>query len=77
MCQERDEEDIFKAAIKLDSAEKQLAYVKEACGDNSDLFARVRRLLKSHNEAVDFLEAPVLGPAVTLDDSPLLGPCTK
>ncbi len=70
MCAEhRDEEAIFKAAIKLESKAERDIYLKQACGDDAELLARIGILLKGHYEAGDFLEVPVFGPAVTLDDS--------
>jgi len=73
----KDEEAIFKAAFRLKSRTKQTAYLKKVCGNNTDLLARVEALLKAHEEAGDFLEAPVLDPVATLDDSPLTeGPGT-
>ena len=67
----KDEEAIFKAAFKLKSSTEQMAYLKKACGGDHELLARVEALLKAHQEAGDFLEAPVLDPVATLDDSPL------
>jgi len=71
MNQDCDEEVVFKAAIKHDSAERQVAYAKDLCGENADLLARVLTLLKSHNEAVGFLETPILDPTQMLIESPL------
>ena len=78
MNQERNEETIFKAAIKIRSAEKRTAYVEQACGGDPGLLARVKRLLKSHEEAGSFLESQPFGANVTLDTSPMSeGPGTE
>lgn len=70
MCAEHEnEEAIFKAAIKLESKAERDIYLKQACGDDAELLARIGILLKGHYEAGDFLEVPVFGPAATLDDS--------
>ncbi|MHC4538323.1 MAG: protein kinase domain-containing protein [Planctomycetota bacterium] len=76
-AEQRDEEAIFKTALKLKRPTEQMAYVKRACGSDSELLARVQALLKAHDEADDFLEAPILDRAATLDDSPVTeGPGT-
>jgi len=69
MCAEhKDEEAIFKAAIKLESQAERDIYLKGACGDNTELLARIGVLLKGHYEAGVFLEVPGFEPADTLDD---------
>ena len=74
----KDEEVIFKAAFKLKSPTEQAAYLKKACGNDTDLLARVEALLKAHEEAGSFLEVPVGGQNATLDNSPSIeGPGTK
>jgi len=73
----KDERAIFKAALKKKHLTERAAYIKKACGSDSELLARVEALLKAHDEAGDFLEAPVLDPVATLEDSPLTeGPGT-
>ena len=67
----RDIKTIFAEALEKPSAEGQAAYVKKACGSNSELRSRVEALLESHNEAGSFFQKPAIGPAITLDDSPL------
>ena len=70
MCAEHEnEEAIFKAVIKLESKAERDIYLKQACGDDAELLARIGILLKGHYEAGDFLEVPVFGPAAILDDS--------
>ncbi len=44
-------EDIFGAALYHRMARERRAFVAQACGDNSELLARVEALLKAHDEA--------------------------
>ncbi|MHC4736499.1 MAG: serine/threonine-protein kinase, partial [Planctomycetota bacterium] len=72
----RDEEVIFKAAIKLPKGPKRKAYLARACGDDSKLRADVEALLKVH-EAKSLIDEPIIAEDVTLDTSPLTeGPGT-
>ena len=71
------EEVIFKAAIKLKSPAERVAYVRQACGPDEALRARLDVLLQAHDEAGDFLDVPPLSSAATLEMSPLVeGPGT-
>ena len=70
-AQQRTEEAIFKAAIKLTSPPERVAYVKQACGSDADLLARLETLLQAHDGADGFLEAPPLDWDTALDNSPL------
>ncbi|MHC4691832.1 MAG: protein kinase domain-containing protein [Planctomycetota bacterium] len=72
MCAEykKDEETIYNAAAAMPPAER-IAYLKAACGDDTDLLARVEALLKAREVDDDFLKAPVLDPDMTLNDSPI------
>jgi serine/threonine protein kinase len=68
---------IFSEALEKQTAKERAAYLDGACGDDAGLRAKVEKLLKAHNEAGDFLEAPVFDPSITLIDSPLTeGPGT-
>ena len=67
----KDEEAIFKAAIKLKTQSERDAYLKGACGNNAELLSRLEVLLKAHDEAGDFLEVPPFDPNATLDNSPI------
>ena len=72
MCSEhKDEEAIFKAAVKIEAQAERDIYLERVCGNNPELLARIGILLKGHYEADDFLEIPVFEPAITLEDSPL------
>lgn len=73
----KDERAIFKAAFKMTSQTERAAYLKQACGSDVELLARIEALLKAYEEAGDFLEVPAFGADVTLDTSPLTeGPGT-
>jgi WD40 repeat protein/serine/threonine protein kinase/tetratricopeptide (TPR) repeat protein len=67
----KDEEAIFKAAIKLKTPAERDAYLKGACGNNAELLSRLEVLLKAHDEAGDFLEIPPFDSDATLNDFPL------
>jgi len=45
------ERDIFLAAIEINDKAQQLAYVEQACGQDSELKASVERLLEEHSSA--------------------------
>ncbi len=61
---------IFDAATEFESRAERDAYVSRACGDDKKLLAGVQALLKYHDSS-SFLDAPILEPDVTLDDSPI------
>ena len=67
----KDEEAIFNAVIEIDSPVERAAFVKSACGDNTELLARVEGLLKVHYEDDSFLKSPPAGIDGTLDAGPL------
>jgi len=72
-----DIEAIYNAALKKGSEAERSAYLNAVCGDDAVLRARLEALLKAHEEAGDFLEAPVIDPSVTLGDPHLTeGPGT-
>ena len=48
--------EIFCSALEFESADEQDTYVIETCGENSELLAEVRDLLKSNRESEGFLE---------------------
>ncbi len=53
----KDEEAIFKAAVKLRTPSEQEAYIEEVCGDDPALLARLRSLLKARDEGHAVLDA--------------------
>lgn len=67
----KNEEAIFYKALEK-PPEDRAAYLKEACGDDSELYSRVEALLRSNTTDDGFLESPVLDSEATLDVSPLL-----
>ena len=71
MDKKKNEEAIFKAAIKLKTSAERMAYVKDACGDDSELLARITSLLKVHNAKDNVLDALIDDIDVTLDSSPI------
>ena len=72
----KNEEAIFDAAIRFESLKQREAYLTEACGDDKKLRADVEALLESHDSA-NFLDAPIFGLDVILDESTLTeGPGT-
>jgi len=73
----KDIKSIFSEAIEKKDAEERAAYLDKACGNNAALRAKVEALLKAHQQAGSFLNAPPFDPNVTLDTSPLTeGPGT-
>ncbi|MHC4533160.1 MAG: protein kinase domain-containing protein [Planctomycetota bacterium] len=66
----KDVKAIFSEAIERQSAEERAAYLDEVCGNDDEIRSKVETLLKAHEEAGDFLEAPAIDPT-TLGDSPM------
>lgn len=63
-------EEVFLQAVQMDPAERP-AFLADSCADNTTR-ARVEALLKAHDSAGDFLEAPAVLPAQsTAEQSPL------
>ena len=59
---------IFLAAIER-AAPERAAYLDAECGDDADLRGQIEALLRSHEQAGSFLEAPVADPVATIDPS--------
>jgi eukaryotic-like serine/threonine-protein kinase len=57
------EEDIFNVARKIDPLQKRADYLRQVCGDDDVLRARIEALLHVHEQEQGFLQQPVLGPA--------------
>jgi serine/threonine protein kinase/tetratricopeptide (TPR) repeat protein len=51
-----DEEAIFSAAVAIDEANQQLAYLRQACGGDAALLARMEALLRIHASKNSFIE---------------------
>src|SRR5262245_52663162 len=65
------EEDIFKIAQQLSAAEARKTYLKQACGDDSELYGRVMALLQIAEDEQSFLERPPAGCIETIERSPI------
>ncbi len=74
--EQHNEETIFKTAIKLQAPVERAAYVRQACGSDAALFARVETLLQAYDSAGDFLEIPPFAPEGASVPYPLEGPGT-
>jgi len=72
MCAEptKNEETIYHEAISKPPKERK-AYIEAACGDDTELLARIEALLKARDVKDSFLEVPALDPDITLDESPI------
>jgi len=66
-----DEEQIFKAALKIASGSERQAYLKQVCGEDEALLNRVEVLLEALTGAGDFLESAAEDFALTLEESAL------
>jgi serine/threonine protein kinase/tetratricopeptide (TPR) repeat protein len=62
--------DIFMAALDIESADRRIAFLDEACGNDRTLRSRVEALLTSHSQAGAFLEEPAV-------DAHELQPCDR
>jgi len=72
MSEERvDIKSVFYEALEKRDAHERAAYLCTVCGNNTGLRAEVESLLKSHEQAGDFLPTPDLDPEVTLDSTPM------
>jgi len=60
---------IFSEALEKQNSKERAAYLGRVCGSDADLRAKVEALLKAHQAAGDFLEAPVFGASVALDST--------
>ena len=66
-----DVKSIFWNAIENGGMKERAAYLDEACKNDPELRSKIEDLLKLHDNAGSFLESPIIGPEVTLNDSPL------
>jgi WD40 repeat protein/serine/threonine protein kinase len=73
---ENNPEEIFYEAVEIQDPAQRAAYLDGACRGDVERRARVEALLKAHELAGDFLQAPA-GAGATLDSSPRIdGPGT-
>ena len=66
------EEQIFRIARVIPSSIERLDYLKQVCGDNSQLFERMVALLKTTDEENSFLESPPEALAATRGVPPVI-----
>src|SRR6516162_4125700 len=75
-AQRLDEEEIFNVARKIDSPEVRENYVRQACGGEDALRARVMALLAVHDQEKSFLASPGAALVATMDEPLKEGPGT-
>ena len=51
-------EEIFHAALEIDSPEKRKEFLQANCGDDSELLSELREMLSSHQNLGSFLDKP-------------------
>ncbi len=61
------EEEIFRIAHGISSPDLRAVYLKQVCGDDTQLRCRVEALVSAHREEHSFLERPAPGLALALD----------
>ena len=70
--------EIFQNAIEIEDSAKRAKYLENACEGDEKLRAEVYALLKAHEQAGDYLEAPAVDANVTIDrPTRIEGPGTK
>jgi serine/threonine protein kinase len=74
MTEQSPAEAIFFAALEKGKAEAQIAYVKAACRDDSNLRQRVERLLAAHPHVGNFL-AVSASPEMSVTETPAVQHC--
>jgi tetratricopeptide (TPR) repeat protein len=62
---------IFSEALEKKDVKERADYLNEACGNDMELRSKVEALLKAHEQAGSFLDAPPFDADVTLNTSPL------
>ncbi len=62
---------LFLEALEKRTVEERTTYLDEVCRDNHRLRTELVSLLKAHDEAGDFLDAPIFQPGITLDIPPI------
>ena len=70
--------EIFQNAIEIEDPAKRARYLENACKEDPKLRAEVEALLRAHEKAGDYLEAPAVDVNVTLNgQTQIEGPGTK
>ena len=68
---------VFLEALEKRTPEERRAYLAQVCGASPELRTEFESLLRAHEAAGDFLEAPPVGESIALDESGLTeGPGT-
>ncbi len=62
---------LFLEALEKRTVEERATYLDEVCRDDNRLRTELVSLLKAHDEAGDFLDAPIFQPDITLDIFPI------
>ena len=63
--------EILTEALEKETKEERKAYLDKVCRNDVNLRTEVESLLRSHENAGDFLEESPFGPDITLDESPI------
>src|SRR4051794_28392274 len=63
-----DEQSIFNAARRIEAPDDRRRYVRQACGEDQELRARVEALLRVHEEESTFMGSPVGDLPIGLDE---------
>src|SRR5262245_628252 len=66
-----DEEAIFHVARRLETPEARRHCLRQFCGDDAELEARVEALLRVHDEERSFLQSPANGLRAAIEEPPL------
>src|SRR5262245_58743449 len=56
-----DEQEVFRAARRIEAPEARRAYLESTCGSQPGLRARIEALLRVHDEEQSFLRSPAAG----------------
>src|SRR5262245_28697914 len=59
---------IFAEALEKPSPEERAAFLDRVCGTDAAWRERIETLLRSHDEAGNFLKEPVVAPCATIAD---------
>ena len=62
---------LFLEVLEKQTADERATYLDEVCRGDQKLRTELLSLLKAHDHAGDFLQAPILEPDITLDTTPI------
>jgi serine/threonine protein kinase/tetratricopeptide (TPR) repeat protein len=66
-----DELAVFRIAFRIESDELREDYLRQACGEDEQLYSRVAAILKANADSQKFLESPINEVAATMDFVPI------